>query len=157
MRKNREPCKDLRLTTSERRRFIRAYYQTWGLMKVDAAEVEKRLMVDDHETCLPGLRNVHADAGLPCSFNYRFSQERMTLNVRLWNHFELTYHDIHHAQSEYPWVRGEEDGFELFVAVCDFWQTSLKKFVCNRPAHAASPELGLEKKRLWDESDEEKV
>ncbi|KAJ5095425.1 hypothetical protein NUU61_004781 [Penicillium alfredii] len=23
--------------------FIRAYYQTWGLMKVDAAEVEKRL------------------------------------------------------------------------------------------------------------------
>lgn len=157
------------LTRAERPRFIRIYYQLWGLMKMDAAEWPDRLestrlkdlcllfemcrltqsIGKEEPIALPKFPN--ADPNSANAINWSRSQKRIDLSTRIWTHIEHTYQQLHHAAPERIDIYASQEGWPPFVAIWDHWQPCLKDWVCR--AYASEPM----KEELWDESSDEEL
>lgn len=151
------------LTKAERRRFVRTYYQLWGLMKLDvaqsqAARLEAMTLKQLYHLCEMSMltQNIGREEDVPvpldlrqnpdstAAIDHRRSKERRALAARIWKHLEQTFLHIHHEDADYVWLYAKEDGFLSSVVIWDHWQTCLKEVVCGRQVAAPSPRPDFE-------------
>lgn len=102
------------LTRTERPRFIRSYYQLWGLMKVNLAEWRSRLQymmlkqllhlremsrlpdsIERGEEMAPPPRHPDAEPDSHFAIDDQWSKERNALSKMILEQTEKTYRDIH--------------------------------------------------------------
>lgn len=152
------------LTRTERPRFIRFWYQMWGMMNLDTAEWQSRLQLIKlkdlyylcemcnlgqnfgREAVLLNPNTVHALTG------YRPVRPKLsTLGHTIWEHIDLRYQNIYNQRSDYPWIYAKHEGRDGFVIMWDHWQECLKDIVCGGPR----PSPG--EARLWEDSSDEQV
>ncbi|KAJ5105831.1 hypothetical protein NUU61_003178 [Penicillium alfredii] len=161
------------LTRSERRRFIRTYYQLWGMLKLDHAESQRRLesmtvkqlyhlcemcrlpQSIGHEEVLPAeaegknLENTHlVERGRP--------PDRDVLLERAWHCLEQTYVRVHDEDADEPWLEAKYEGYLWWIVIWDHWQPSLKALALCHRGMGPPTRLDIEKE-LWDESSDEEV
>ena len=163
------------LTWSERPRFIRSYYQLWGMMKLDPTEWQSRLepmtmkqlyqlyemstltQSIGREEVVPAPRFPDADPNSIHAINKGRSQERVALSEKIWQRIEHTYQRIYHRDAELVWVHTLYEGAWGFIVMWDHWQSSLKEVVCGRRSIDPSPRPSFEKQYLWNDSSDEEV
>ncbi|KAL8895446.1 MAG: hypothetical protein Q9207_008168 [Kuettlingeria erythrocarpa] len=133
------------LTRTERPRFIRSYYQLWGLMRLEtAAERQTRLesrtlkqLIHLYEmSMLPStmalLRPRDAQLDTLSVIEREPVERRVALERQILKHLEEVYQRIHGKDLIYIWVHAPEEGYGNFIAIWDHFQPSLKEVVCGR-------------------------
>ncbi|KAL9607850.1 MAG: hypothetical protein Q9167_007273 [Letrouitia subvulpina] len=164
------------LTRTERPRFIRSYYQLWGLLTIDdPVERQARLQSMSLKQLLhlceiswlpdgmgPGeeVTSFPRDPGFnpgsePATYQQRI-QAREALSKMVLEQTELTYQRIHGKDMESIWVIAMDEGYSDFLVMWDHWQSSLQEVVCGR----RSKEPPYKKQfhwELWEDSSDEEV
>lgn len=163
------------LTRTERPRFIRSYYQLWGMMKLGPAQWQSRLdsmtlkrLFELHEMTKlwqsigreevrPAPRCPNPKPNYVPDIDKGRSKERVALEQGIWQHIEHIYRPIHNAEPDAPWVYDLEEGAFGFVVIWDHWQPCLKELVLSlRPVDPCTrPEFA--KQYLWDDTSDEEV
>ncbi|KAL8959824.1 MAG: hypothetical protein Q9193_003374 [Seirophora villosa] len=153
------------LTLTERPRFIRSYYQFWGILSIDSLEQQqsrlqsmslKQLLYLCEMSWLPNGMGPGEDVD-PESEAVIYEQRiqaREALSKRILEHTESTYRRIHGQDMGLIWVIAMEEGYSDFLVMWDHWQSSLKEVVCGRRAKEPpyKKEFHLE---LWEDSPNE--
>lgn len=161
------------LTPTERRRFIRSYYQFWGLMKLSSTALQKRLesqtlkrlyhlyeasrLTQDMGEEEMASRSQDHDVG-PAStttIHHRRSRERVALEKKIWKHLEYAFHEIHHENAEYVWEYAKEEGFLSSLVVWDHWQPSLREICCQ--GFTTGQQIDFQQRYLWSDSSDEDI
>ena len=162
------------LTRTERPRFIRSYYQLWGLMKSDPAEWQSRLepmtlkqLYHLSEMCaltqsigreevIPAPYFPNAAPGSALAINSRRSAERHALSFKVSKHLQIVYRRLHHRDAvDDPWVHAKREGYLWFVVLWDHWQPGLRELVYNRPDAESMVGSSGGDEVLWDDSTDE--
>ncbi|KAJ5587658.1 uncharacterized protein N7459_003423 [Penicillium hispanicum] len=164
-----------RLTGTERRRFIRSYYQTWGLLRSDSAGVQRILesttlkqLYQLYEMCellqnigrdevLPSLQNTGAAPTSGVMLTLQRPKARKTVQSQIWKRLQHVSKRVRNEHAEDVTLYAKEDGFLFFVVIWDHWQPTLKEMVCGRQLTDPSPDVELEKTYLWDDSSDEEA
>lgn len=165
----------IRMTSTERPRFIRSYYQLWGLMKLRSpAECHSRLksmsmkqLYRLHETSeIPGnigreeelnpipqkpIENPHSVSEMQNAI----SEERRVLREMVWNHIQDIYPGTHNNEAA-PDIStdGMYFGSFTFVVMWDHYQDFLKEVVCGYRSEEP-PFRKVLNWELWDDSSDE--
>ena len=163
------------LTRTERPRFIRSYYQLWGMMKL-RSPAERQLRLDSltlkqlyrlHETSkIPGSIGREEDVGPPPTspitdhrsiHQMRPSLERRALRDMIWKHIEDIYPSTH-DDNEPPETEtdGLYFGFGTYTVMWDHYQKILKEIVCCY-RRKEPPFLLYHDWEQWDDSSDEEV
>ena len=162
------------LTRSERRRFIRTYYQLWGMLKLDHAESQKRLesmtvkqLYHLCEMCrLP--QSIGNEEVLPAQAKGKdLAKIRMVergrpphrnaLRERAWHCLGQKYERIHDEDADEPWFEAKHEGYLDWIVLWDHWQPPLRALVmCQRGMMPPDIRSDLERE-LWDDSSDEEV
>lgn len=167
----------IRLTPTERPRFIRSYYQLWGMMKLsDPAERQSRLesmtlkqLYRLHETSqIPGSIGKEEELNPPpqipienphsvLEMQSAMSKDRKALTQMIWKHIQDIYPSTHNDE-EAPDLScdGLEDGYFEFVVMWDHYQPILKEVVCGYSTKE-TPRMRRFNWELWDDSSDEEV
>lgn len=160
----------LTLTRTERLRFIRSYYQIWGLMKLDPAEWQSKL----EPMTLKQLYLLYEMSDLPQSIgredsvpdvepgsiyniNNGESDKCIALRKKIWQYTESTYQRICKRDPEPIWAHAIYAGALGFLVIWDHWQLSLWEVICGRRRREATPRSSFEKQYVWDDSSDEEV
>ncbi|KAL8883920.1 MAG: hypothetical protein Q9192_006968 [Flavoplaca navasiana] len=150
------------LTRTERRRFIRSYYQLWGLLKLDNLQQRqsrlqsislKQLLYLCEMSWLPnGMgpgEDVDSESGA-ATYQQR-AQARQALSKWILEHTESMYRRIHGHDMPLIWVIAMVEGYGDFLVMWDHWQNSLKEVVCGR--RTKEPPYKMEMHwDLWEDS-----
>lgn len=153
------------LTRTERRRFIRSYYQLWGLLELDNLQQRqsrlhsvslKQLLYLCEMSWLPNGMGPGEDVDSqrrPAIYQERV-QARQELSKWILEHTESTYRRIHGQDMGLIWVNAMDEGYGDFLLMWDHWQKSLKEVVCGRRTREPpyKREMYLE---LWEDSPDE--
>ncbi|TVY32683.1 hypothetical protein LSUB1_G007619 [Lachnellula subtilissima] len=170
--RNRHPP---HLTRGERARFIRIYYQLWGLMKLETPNVQARLdsiRLKDLfllyemsrlnqsiglEEVLPSFPDPQPQPGSVRAIRRRPSEKRRSLEKLIWELIEKVYQRIHNDEPDYPWVvECKEDGYMYYRIMWDHWQSELKGISCSRGSRNPNVEPKDKQESFYaDSSDEE--
>lgn len=163
------------LTRTERPRFIRAYYQLWGMMKLDPAKWLSRLesitlkrLYELHEMThlwqSIGREEVRPAHPHPCSSNYissinkQQSKECVALEKRIWQHIEHIYQRIHNGDPEFVWGTYElNEGAYGFLVIWDHWQGCLEQVVLGLRPVGPCTQPDFVKQYIWDDTSDEEV
>lgn len=156
------------LTSTERPRFIRSYYQLWSMMTIDAEEWQPRLDTMSlkqlyylcemskltqsigREEIVPAPQFPNADPDLAIAINSGRSKKRIALDERIWGHITRVYQRVYHREAEWPWIFTKEEGYLWFIVIWDHWQPSLKSIVC-------SSRQSFEQMHLWDDTSDDDI
>ena len=157
------------LTPSEKRRFTRTYYSTWGLLRIDPALWDSRLQAATsqelyliHEmtrlTSSIGReekvpRPPHSDANLGIDLNW--SHCRCDLERRVWQQIQtnsVQYFDLNAASIEFL---SFELGALYFIALWDHWQEPLKEIILHHNRTTIKLNPAMIKDRLWNDDEDE--
>lgn len=163
------------LTSKERPRFVRLYYQIWGLMKLNADQQQSRLQ----SMSLKQLYRLHEMSRLPQNvggdearspdtwpnappetahlyFNWSQSKVRSDLMQRIREHLEERYQSAHKCGADSPEVYAKEEGYYPFIVIWDHWKPSLKLEVCNGKRRSDDgTRLVYRNEDLWEETSDE--
>ena len=165
------------MTCTERSRFIRTYYQLWGLMKLSGpAKCHSRLesmtmkqLYRLHETCdIPWNIGKEEELdpilkprieGQPSvtEMQHAISKERRVLKEMTWRHIMEIYSRTH-DNNEAPEIAtdGMYFGSYTFVTMWDHYQDILKDVVCGY--HRKEPPfLKVLNRQLWDDTSDEEI
>ena len=179
----RKRCHPPNLTRTERPRFIRAYYQLWGMMKLDPAKWQSRFesmtLKRLYELCEMthlqqsiGREEVIRAHPPPCSPSYlsllkERSKERVALEKRIWQHIEHLYQRVHEGEPESIWGIKQpeslwgtyelEEGAYGFLVIWDHWQGCLKQVVLGLRPVGQCTEPDFVKQYIWDDTSDEEV
>ncbi len=153
------------LTRTERRRFIRSYYQLWGLLELDNLQQRQSRL---HSVSLKQLLYLCEMSWLPngmgpgedvdsewrAAIYQERIQARQALSKWILEHTESTYRRIHGQDMELIWVNAMDEGYGDFLLMWDHWQNSLKEVVCGTRSKEPpyKREMHLE---LWEDSPDE--
>lgn len=131
------------VTNSERLRFIRAYYQLWGMMNLEPAQWASRLesmkLKQLYYLCEMSklTQSIGNEEKLPAPearpIGRGRSKKRNSLEAKIWDHIESIYQRTYREKSDYPWIYAKHEGSLWFVVIWDHWQGSLKQIVCGGP------------------------
>lgn len=161
------------LTRTERRRFIRSYYQLWGLMRLDRPEWHSKLepltlkqlyqvyemsiltQSIGREEVVPAPRYPDAEPYSPRAINEGRSEKRIALGECICRHLLSTYQRIHKEDAQLVGAYSLYEGSLGFIVMWDHWQSSLMEIVCRRRPKDRSSRPDFEKRYLWDDSSDE--
>ncbi|KAL9033241.1 MAG: hypothetical protein Q9180_006051, partial [Flavoplaca navasiana] len=131
------------LTRTERRRFIRSYYQLWGLLELDNLQQRrsrlqsislKQLFYLCEMSWLPnGMgpgEDVDSESG--AAIYQQRVQARQALSKWILEYTESMYRRLHGQDMELIWVIAMDEGYCDSLILWDHWQNSLKEVVCGR-------------------------
>lgn len=164
------------LTRTERPRFIRSYYQLWGLLEIeDPVERQVRLQsmslkqllylceiswlpdgMGPGEEVTSSHRGPAVDPELESATYQQRIQAREALSKVIRELTELTYRRIHGQDMELIWVIAIDEGYDNFLVMWDHWRSSLQEVVCGR----RSKEPPYKKHfhwELWEDSSDEEI
>ena len=163
------------LTRTERPRFIRSYYQLWGMLKLKPAQWQSRLesmtlkrLFELHEMTKiwqsigreevrPAPRWPNPKPNYVPDIDKGRSKERVTLEKKIWQHIENTYRSIHNAEPDAPWAYTLEEGVDGFVVIWDHWQPELKDIVLGQRPVEMYTRPDFVRQYLWDDTSDEEV
>lgn len=136
------------LTRTERPRFIRSYYNLWGLMRLDCSKWDSRLeaMTSQElyylwemtkltqsigrEEIVPPPFNTHAHPDSYHSINWGQSEKRRALEQRAWQQIERNSWRFFERGAQDPSVYAKHEGScGTFIVLWDHWQSSLQEIV----------------------------
>ena len=164
------------LTCTERPRFIRSYYQLWGLLTIDIPDERqarlqsmslKQLLYLCEISWLPdgmgpgekvtsSSQDPGVDPGSDSATYQQRIQAREALSKIVLKHTKLTYRRIHEQDMDLIWVIAMNEGYSDFLVMWDHWQSSLKEVVCG----SRSKEPPYKRQfhwELWKDSSDEEV
>lgn len=163
------------LTKAERPRFIRSYYQLWGMMKMSLAAQQAKLetmtlktLYQMHEMCeLTQSIGCEEPIPAPCckivddydserSINWDRSDARCDLQKRIWKRIETIYYDIHKTKPIDTSGDALYDGWLVWVVMWDHWQRDFKN-VCLQQFLHQRPEPPDTTHILWEDSSDEEL
>jgi hypothetical protein len=155
------------LTRTERHRFIRGYYQIWGLMKLDESEWDSRLepmkLKRLYQLCeMSKLRQpvgfkeegAYGD-GTRFPMGFHRSLKREALNNVIWARIISIYQEVHNQIPDHPWMMRESGGCYDSVLIWDHWQQGMEDLI-GRVSRATPwrPEM---KELLWEDTSDEEI
>ncbi|KAL8918372.1 MAG: hypothetical protein Q9208_007391 [Pyrenodesmia sp. 3 TL-2023] len=152
------------LTRTERPRFIRSYYQLWGLIRLKTpVEWQARL----ESMTLKQLFHLYEMSMLPSTMTFLRRRDgqldtvsvidrepverRVALERQILKHLEEVYRRIHGKDLIHIWVHAPEEGYGNFIAMWDHFQPSLKEVVCGRRSEEPPYRFFLDLD-LWEDS-----
>jgi len=157
------------LTPSERARFIRGYYQVWGMMKIEPSSWPSRLAclkLKDLFRLYEMTKLNQSIGGEETIFSFQnpnpgsirtirrgASQKRLALEKEIWQDICQVYQEIFDTESEpdFPWIlEGKEiGGYMNFIVIWDHWEFNLKCMSCRtRPKN----NVKFKRESFWNES-----
>ena len=164
------------LTQTERRRFIRSYYQVWSLMLVDnnnewTSRLQrtslKQLLYLNEISWLPYIVAVGDDfmqlsQGSIATSSRQSTDEAPSFQNRLQalcktigEQTEQTYRRLHGESRGPLWVYAIDEGYMNFLVMWDHWQSSLKELVCGTRSKAPPYQKDFHWEFWEDSSDDE--
>lgn len=160
------------LTRTERPRFIRSYYELWGLMRLrTAAEWQAKL----EPMTLKQLFHLYEMSMLPDTIgrgrgegvvpfpsrpetrldtifiDHESVERRVALERQILKHLEDVYRRTHGKNLIRIWVHAPQEGYGDFIAMWDHFQPSLKEVVCGRRSKEPPYRFFLDL-NLWEDS-----
>ena len=154
------------LTRTERPRFIKSYYQLWGLMKLkDAEKWEMRLngMNSKDLYLLEEIVSLTQSMGRgdelmppPCDdeeSNPRASEERRVLSLFIRSHIQDINQRLYNGRAPYLWNDVQYEDSKYFLILWDHSQPSLWR-ACTR---SQQRDPAFVRKHLWVDSSEDEV
>jgi hypothetical protein len=171
------------LTKNERIRFVRCYYQFWGILKLDPSEQQLRLdsiplrqlfylsemgkyvcgWLGAKVLSYPWFPNAEENSHHATYLGQPV--ERSSLSERIDETIKGIYYRNHTTQPEMTWYYGMDEGYLFFAAMWDHWQDTLKGHVCRTervdpiigriPGRKMHGHFYLAKAYLWDVSSDE--
>lgn len=156
------------LTPTERSRFIRSYYQIWGLLQTNPQNWPKKLeairLKDLYlrfemsklnqsfglEEEIPPFPDPQPRPGSFHAINRRFSKKREALSEMIWRDIEETH--LKGEASDLWVVYVKTEGYLNFLVIWDHWQYNLKSIACTQGSRDENPEVGSAKESFWEDS-----
>lgn len=153
------------LTLIEWPRFIRSYYQLWGLLTIDnpverqaglqSMSLKQLLYLCEISWLPDGMgpggevtsspRHPGVEPESESATYQQRVQARKALSKMISEPTELTYRRIHGQDMELIWVIAIDEGYSDFLVMWNHWRSSLQNVVCGRP----SKESPYKKKFHW--------
>ena len=152
------------LTSKERLRFSRAYYQLLSLLWLQEADRQHRLQSITnlrHLYYLYELSFLEQSVGkaevlsvIPGS-RYSGSPQRIALRDAIWDRLGDVYRSAHGKEPEDVQIYGMEDGYMWYVVMWDHWQDNLRQVICGLQPTELGQQAALDKTHLWESDEEE--